>query len=287
MGSQIGSEYALGGHAVTWIARSPERARAAVDDALGVAAASGIYSPDQVERARGNVRTAARTADVDGPVALVVESIVERLDAKVEVLGEAAAAWPGAILASNTSSLSVARLGEAIGAPERTLGTHYWNPPLLMPLVELIAGLASDEALALVTDTLTAMGKRPVRIDRDVPGFAWNRLQCALLREALWLVDEGVAGPDVVDQIVREGLARRWRYTGPFETAALGGVDTFKAVAANLFGELSDATEAPGLDTATPRDPERLAALAARRDEGLAADLRAEQQPSRKGRAEP
>lgn len=280
MNAQIGCEYAAAGHDVTFVARAPERARERIADAVEVMRRFELAAspPDA-----GALPVVADIADV--PVAdLVVESVDEVFDLKVELLSAAAAAHPDAILATNTSSLSVTRLGEALGAPERTLGTHYWNPPLLMPLVELIRGAASDEVLALVTETLEAMGKRPVRIDRDVPGFAWNRLQCALLREALWLVDEGVAEPAVVDQIVREGLARRWRYTGPFETAALGGVETFKRVSANLFGELSDATAASGLDAAAPRDAERLAVVAARRDEGLAADLRADHESSRKGR---
>jgi 3-hydroxybutyryl-CoA dehydrogenase len=232
MGSQIGEEYAAGGHEVTFVTRSSTH-------------------PDAAD--------------------LVVESVPESFPLKVEVLGAAAAAHPDAVLASNTSSLSITALGEAIGAPERTLGTHYWNPPRLMPLVEVIRGAASERAVAFVVDALRALGKRPIEIARDVPGFAWNRLQFALLREALWLVDEGVAEPAVVDEIVRDGLARRWRYTGPFETAALGGIETFERVAANLFGELSTATSAPGLAAAAGSVP--LDGVAERRDAGLAKEL--------------
>jgi 3-hydroxybutyryl-CoA dehydrogenase len=241
MGSQIGEEYAAGGHDVTF-----------------------------VRRAAGDAPR-AQPADDAPPADLVVESVPEDFALKVEVLGAAAAAHPDAVLASNTSSLSITALGEAIGAPERTLGTHYWNPPRLMPLVEVIRGAASAERVAFVIDTLRALGKRPVEIARDVPGFAWNRLQFALLREALWLVDEGVAEPAVVDEIVRDGLARRWRYCGPFETAALGGIETFERVAANLFGELSTAAAAPGLAAAAASVP--LDGVAQRRDAGLAEEL--------------
>jgi 3-hydroxybutyryl-CoA dehydrogenase len=253
MGSQIGWEYARGGHEVTFVARSVTRARATLQ-ALGDASPAIVTSIDEAP-----------------PADLVIESVPESFDLKVELLGAAAAAHPGAILASNTSSLPITALGEAIGAPERTIGTHYWNPPLLMPLVEVIRGAASEEVIGVVLETLRALGKRPVEIARDVPGFAWNRLQFALLREALWLVDEGVAEPAVIDEIVRDGLARRWRYTGPFETAALGGLDTFSAVAEYLFPELSTATDAPGLAAAASSVP--LAGVAERRDTGLAKEL--------------
>jgi 3-hydroxybutyryl-CoA dehydrogenase len=232
MGSQIGEEYAAGGHEVTFVGRSGDHPAAAD---------------------------------------LVVESVPEDFALKVEVLRTAVAAHPDAIVASNTSSLSITALGEAIGAPERTLGTHYLNPPRLMPLVEVIRGGASERAVAFVVEALRALGKRPVEIARDVPGFAWNRLQCALLREALWLVDEGVAEPAVVDEIVRDGLARRWRYVGPFETAALGGIQTFERVATNLFPELSTAKSAPGLAAAASAVP--LDGVAERRDTGLAKEL--------------
>ena len=279
MGSQIGCEYALAGHPVTWIARSPERASAAIDAALAVAvaAASGVYSPAELESARANVRTASTLADADGPVALVAESIEERFEAKVEVLGAAAAAWPDAILASNTSSIEIGRLGRAIGAAERTIGTHYWNPPLLMPLVEVIRGEETEPAVVdAVVTALQRLGKDHVVVRHEVLGFVWNRLQFALLREALWLVENGVADPETVDRIVREGNARRWRHLGPFETVALGGVHTFSRIAAQLFPVLSTAGDATGLERWVPDDPAFLDELRRRRDEALARELREE-----------
>ena len=120
------------------------------------------------------------------------------------------------ILASNTSSLPITDIGAAIGAAERTVGTHYLNPPLLMPTVEVIAGEhTSEETLAFARDTVTALGKLPVIVRRDVPGFVWNRLQFALVRELTWLVENDVASAEDLDTVVREGLARRWRRVGP------------------------------------------------------------------------
>jgi 3-hydroxybutyryl-CoA dehydrogenase len=210
-------------------------------------------------------------------VDLVVESVVEDLAAKIDVLRRCAERFPDAILASNTSSLSITALGEGAGATERTIGTHYWNPPLLMPMVEVIKGQETAAAtVERMTETLRALGKRPVLVEKDVPGFVWNRLQLALVREAAWIVEQGVATPETVDEIVRDGLARRWRLTGPFATMALGGPDTFARVAANLFPVLSDAESLDDLGRWLDRDPEALAAIRERRDAGLVAELRRE-----------
>src|SRR5207245_2476097 len=178
---------------------------------------------------------------------LVVESVPEDFELKAAKLRPLADASPDAIVATNTSSLSITRLGETIGAPERTIGTHYWNPPLLMPLVEVVAGeRTSPEVVALVRETVSRLGKRPVLV-RDVPGFVWNRIQMAVLREAAWIVGNDVAAPETVDEILTYGLARRWRNVGFFEAISLGGVATWQRTSANLLPELSAATELPDL----------------------------------------
>ena len=127
------------------------------------------------------------------------------------------------------------------------MGTHYWNPPLLMPLVETIAGPHTPrELLDAVLGLLRAIGKRPIVLEREATGLLWNRLQLAVLRECEWLVEHGVATPQTIDEVMRDGLARRWRLTGPFETVGLGGAKTFDAIAANLFPLLSSATAGRG-----------------------------------------
>jgi 3-hydroxybutyryl-CoA dehydrogenase len=272
MGSQIGCEYLAAGHDVTWVVRSADRAQPRLRAALELAGRIDLGPLPAVGELPlcGDVRD---RSDCD----LVVESIAEELDAKAAVLAAAAAAHPRALLASNTSSLSITALGTAAGAPERTVGTHYWNPPLLMAQVEVVPGAATAaEHVATIARVLADLGKQPIPIARDVPGFAWNRLQFALLREAVWLLENGVATAEQVDAIVRDGLARRWRLTGPLETAALGGRETFERVAANLFGELSCATAGPDLAGWVPDDPEQLRRLAVRRDAVLAADVRCE-----------
>jgi 5-methylthioribose kinase len=187
---------------------------------------------------------------------------------------------PRAVIASNTSSIPLTELGAAIDAPERTVGTHYWNPPILMPLVEIVAGeRTSRETIELACRVLAGLGKEPVLVERDVPGFIWNRLQAAILREALWLAEEGVATPETVDRVVRSGLARRYRYTGPFETVALGGLPSWTRVAENLFPRLSNATLPGAIEPWLYAGAEELEAVKLRRDRGLAEELAREREP--------
>jgi len=272
MGAQIGCEYALGGHGVALLARNPEAAWRRFELGLEVVRAHGLASAEEVEAVRARSWVASDLREVV-PCDLAVESLPEDLDLKAGLLRAVAQASPAAVLATNTSSLSVTELGERVGAPERTLGTHYWNPPLLMPLVEVVAGGRTDaEVVAQTTHTLRELGKRPVLV-RDVPGFAWNRLQMAVLREAVSLVENGVASPAVVDEILTHGLARRWRHIGFFQAIALGGVETWAKTAGNLLPLISSATTVPGLRGLLPTADTELAAVAARRDQGLARDL--------------
>jgi 3-hydroxybutyryl-CoA dehydrogenase len=266
-------EYALTGHAVTFLARDAGKARQRIDAAWQTAGAMHRWPDDAFDHGRRELAIQANL-DAVAQVDLVLESIVEDAAAKGALLKAAAERFPEAMLASNTSSISIGRLGELSGAPERTIGNHYWNPPLLMPLVEVISGPKSDpEIVQRAVELIASVGKRPVVIEKDVDGFVWNRLQLALLREAVWLVENGVASPGVVDEIVRDGLARRWRYTGPFETAALGGPEVFTRVANNLWPVLSTATEVHDLARWLIDDAGILGEIKANRDARLLRDL--------------
>jgi 3-hydroxybutyryl-CoA dehydrogenase len=246
MGSQIGCEYALAGHTVRYRAPHPDAAEKRISAALDLVS--------QRDRTR--------------------ESVPEDFELKVAVLRSVVEASPRAVIATNTSSLSVTKLGGALGAGDRTVGTHYWDPPLLMPLVEVIAGDDTDPAIVRwVADVLSATGKRPVVVGRDVPGFAWNRLQLAILREAVWLVENGVATPETVDTIVRDGLARRWRHVGPFETVGLGGITTWSRIGENIIPALSKSEMLQRLEHWLPRDEDMLVLARTRRDLALMDEL--------------
>ena len=143
------------------------------------------------------------------------------------------------ILASNTSSLLPSKLASATRRPDKVLVTHYFNPPHLLPLVEVVRGdKTSDETVNTVYDLLTRVGKSPVIIQKEVPGFVGNRLQAALFREAISLVAKGVASPQDVDMVIKSGFGRRLATAGVFEVWELAGWDLILTIAENLQPEL-------------------------------------------------
>lgn len=276
MGAQIACEYALGGHDVVILARRVEAAEERLARSWATALAHGLATAYEIAAAQERILLTTDIAQTAG-AEIIVESVVEDLGEKAAAVKPVLALSPKAIVASNTSSIPITAIGEAVGAPQQTVGAHYWNPPLLMPLVEIIRGEETNDATVETMEaTVRSLGKRPVRIDRDVDGFVWNRLQLALLREAVWIVEQGVASPAVVDEIVRDGLARRWRYTGPFQTAALGGATTFERIAGNLWPVLSQASSVDDLRQWLDETPDTTQPLRERRDTGLAADLQAD-----------
>ncbi len=276
MGVQIGCEYALGGHRVNMVARDLDALTARIDAVLTMLVDLLEMPPARVDGARQNIWLTDSVGDAATGCDIVVESLPEDLDLKVELLRLAASASPGATLASNTSSLRITDLGRAIGAPHRTVGTHYWNPPLLMPLVEVSAGEETDrELLRRIVSILAQVGKTPIEVAGDVPGLVRNRLQFAVVREAVNLVDSGVIGAEELDVIVKDGLARRWRRVGPLRAIGLGGVDAWNAAGRGIVGDLSDVDELPDLAAFAIQDGDRDEHLSAR-DRGLVEDLLAD-----------
>jgi 3-hydroxybutyryl-CoA dehydrogenase len=193
------------------------------------------------------VRTTTSHDEALEAAELVVETIAEKLGPKRELLVRAeAVAAPDAILTTNTSSLPLAPLAGALRRPERFAGLHWLNPPELVELVEVVgAEETATPTIDALADWMRQLGKEPVVVRRDVPGFVVNRLQYALLREAYALVDEGVCSYEDVDRAVVHGLGSRWAAIGPFETMDLAGLDVHAAVAANLWPELESGDKPP------------------------------------------
>ncbi len=272
MGSAIAAEYAAAGHAVritTSQATSATVALARVTQHLGAAGASGA-EPALGAAGAADVQWFPTTAQAAAGADLVVESLPEVAAIKAAELAAAQVAAPAAILASNTSSLSLATLGAGLSDPSRLIGTHYLNPPLAFRVLELVEGPTTDPAVAKrMVAILRWIGKLPVPV-RDVPGFVLNRLQMALLREAVELVDGGVVAADDLDRLIREGLGRRWSAVGPFGTVALGGPATFRRVAEQLYPELSRRQDPPASLDRLELDEAGVAVLRAARDRVLA-----------------
>jgi 3-hydroxybutyryl-CoA dehydrogenase len=208
---------------------------------------------------------------------LVIETIVEEVEPKRAVLTRAEELGsPDAILTTNTSSLPLGALAGVLRQPERFAGLHFLNPPELVELVEVVGGeRTAPETLETLADWMEKLGKAPIVLRRDVPGFVVNRLQYALLREAYALVDAGVCTFADVDRAVTHGLGARWAAIGPFETMDLAGLDVHAAVAANLWPELNNDREpSPSLGQAVERGSLRAIepdSLLARRDRVLRA----------------
>jgi len=136
-----------------------------------------------------------------------------------------------AIIASNTSSMPVATYAETAHGRERVIGAHWWNPPYLIPLVEVVQGAETSDATVQTTmDLLTRAGKLPVLLRKDVPGFVANRLQHALWREAMALVQDGICDAETVDLCIKNSFGLRLSVMGPLETADLGGLDMILAI---------------------------------------------------------
>ncbi|WP_303815471.1 3-hydroxyacyl-CoA dehydrogenase NAD-binding domain-containing protein [Acidaminococcus timonensis] len=180
---------------------------------------------------------------------LIVESIVEDLPAKLAFYKEMSPLTDAhTLIATNTSGLSINKLAEAVTGPDRFLGMHWFNPPTLIPLIEIIKNdhTRPDVAKAIY-DLSLAIGKKPVVVEQDVPGFAANRIQLAVLREALSLVQKGVVSVEGIDAVMKYGLGFRWACLGPLETIDFGGLDVFEHISEYLMPDLEDSHDVPPL----------------------------------------
>lgn len=164
--------------------------------------------------------------------AFVFEAVFENLELKQQVFVDLDRICPpSTILCSNTSVMSITEIAEKSKHRERIVGTHFWNPPYLIPLVEVVRTKeAADWCVNATYDLLARVGKHPVHVHKDVPGFVGNRLQHALWREAFAIIDEGICDPATVDEVIRNGFGLRLPILGPVETADMVGLDLTLAI---------------------------------------------------------
>lgn len=176
---------------------------------------------------------------------LLIEAIPERLELKHALYAQLEALIaPDAVIASNTSGLPPDALAEKLTHPERLLIAHFWHPPHFIPLVEIVPGSATKpEYLSELQRLLLSMQLEAVVLDRAAPGFVGNRLQFALLREALHIVKSGIASAEVVDQVMRASLGRRYAMVGPLEAADMTGLSTVQDICRHLLPELASGSD--------------------------------------------
>jgi 3-hydroxybutyryl-CoA dehydrogenase len=210
-------------------------ARAGVDvvliDTLEQVLADGRDVAIEMAQGRGAVTTSTDVLSAVVDVDFVTEAVVEDLGVKNDIVVAISKVNADAIIATNTSVLPITSIAEGTISPERVVGTHWWNPPDLIPIVEVVRGAqTSDSTMEDTYMFLAALGKTPVRIERDVAGFVGNRLQHALWREAISLVAEGVCDAETVDLVCRNTIGLRLAEMGPIENADYVGLDLTLAI---------------------------------------------------------
>ncbi len=197
---------------------------------------------------RGEVGLCATLAECVRDCDLVVEAAPEKLALKQELVRQIDAANPDCVVASNTSVLRITEIARHARDPRRVVGTHWWNPPYLIPVVEIVRGeRTGEEVAAQVRQWLLDAGKLPVDVYKDAPGFVGNRMQFALVREAAHIVQEGICSAETVDLVARHTFGRRMAAVGPLRNSDFIGLDLVEAILDYLAPSLSDAKQAPAL----------------------------------------
>ncbi|MGE5618699.1 MAG: 3-hydroxyacyl-CoA dehydrogenase family protein [Sphingomonadaceae bacterium] len=248
MGPGIALAFATAGKTVVLAGRSQEslaRGLSTLEAGLRTLQDAELLSPEEASLARGRVEgtadlpAAASTADV------VVESIVEDLPTKQALFAQLDRLCPPqALITSNTSGLPISRITAEMSRPERAATTHFWMPPHLIPLVEIVRGeRTSEDTVLRLRALLTQIGKRPVVVRRDVPGQLGNRLLGAITREAMAIVQEGIATAEEVDTAIKTGLGLRFPVYGPLEHADMVGLDLVLSVHSYLLQDLCNSPE--------------------------------------------
>lgn len=245
MGHGIAQEFAVSGHAVSLNDLSEERlahARARIRDNLEMLGRTSDWAEVAARLTfTDNLPAAVREADI------VVEATSEDLNAKRSLFKELDIMCPAnVILASNTSTFMPSQLFEAVDHPGRAIVTHYFNPPYLVPLVEVVAGPAtSPETVEAIRHLLVSIGKTPIVLEKESLGFIANRLQAALFRECFALIESGIARPEDIDAVVTSSFGRRLAVAGPFEAFDVAGADIWHAISERLMPDIESSGEVP------------------------------------------
>lgn len=243
MGSGIAQLAATAGNDVNVFDADPaqlSRATAAIDASLAKLVSKGQLAQEAADAALTRLRLCSSVAEAADGVDLVIEAVVERVDVKQAIMAEAApAASPTAILATNTSQLSITAIASALpDAADRVVGMHFFNPVVLMRLVEIVAGLETSEAtLRDARAFAESLGKETVTCAKDSPGFLTSRIAAVVRLECLRMLEEGVGSAEDIDRALRLGLNFP---IGPLELGDRNGYDTFLLILESLTETLGE-----------------------------------------------
>lgn len=228
---------------------SLERGFNNIKDSLNRLKLGGQIAEGKCEEILGKVRGVKTIEEAAKEADFVLECLAEELKLKQDVFEKLDKVCPPeVILATITSGLSPTEISKNMKHPERIVVAQVWNPAHLVPLIEVIpGGRTSKETMDRTIEWVESIGKKPVSMKKECPGFIGNRLQFALLREALYIVEQGWATAEEVDKAMEYGLGRRLPATGPLISADLGGLDVFSHISEYLFKDLCNSTELPKL----------------------------------------
>jgi len=193
----------------------------------------------------GRIRGVTTLEEAAEGADFVIESIVEDLTIKQEIFGKMERLCSNnTIFASSTSGLTPTAIAQNLKHKDRFIVAHFWNPSHLIPLVEVVPGKHTTQNTTYITSKiLDLIGKKPVVLEQEALGFIGNRLQFAMLREALYLIESGIATKEAIDTTIKYALGRRLSTTGPFESADLSGLDVIYNISSYLFQDLCNSTE--------------------------------------------
>ena len=248
MGHGIGQIFAVNGHEVTLVDLNEEileSATVGIRNNLDLMASHDFITPEDIDAALTRVSTTTSTEKgVDG-ADFVVEAVVENLEVKQNLFKTLDNLCPtSTIIASNTSVMSITEIASKSVQKQRIVGTHFWNPPHLIPLVEVVPGdETASTSVDATYDLLLSVGKHPVKVKKDVPGFVANRLQHALWREAISIVEHGIADAATVDECIKFGFGLRLPALGPMENSDMVGNDLVLAIHDYLLKHLESSPD--------------------------------------------
>ncbi len=252
MGSGIAQSFAVSGYYVTINDIKEEllnHAQSRISENLSLLMEEGVLTDREKQGALANI---TYRVDLEGAIRdadFIIEAIPEVIELKLNLYEQMEEIIkPDAIVASNTSTFPISQLMEKASFADRMVITHFFNPGHLVPLVEIVQhDETKPEIVKTTMDLMRKIGKSPILLKKEIAGFIANRLQTALMREAFYLLKEGVADAGDIDTAITAGPGFRWAFTGPIEIADFGGLDTWQRVFDNVSPVLDQSKEAPDL----------------------------------------
>jgi 3-hydroxyacyl-CoA dehydrogenase len=251
MGPGMAATFARSGFETTLFDIMPEqleKARGTVDFVYGTLTNGGFMTAADADAGRGRLTYSTDLGEALRGADFVVETVPERKEVKQQVFQEIEAlVGDDTIIASNTSGIPITELASVTRVPGRVVGMHWSNPPHLIPVIEVIRGEAtSDETAQATVSIVEQIGMVPAIVDRDIAGFVENRILYAIMREALHLLDEGVASAEAIDTITKWGIGYKLAVIGPLELLDVAGLDIYNSVASYLNKDLN---ASPGISS--------------------------------------